>query len=466
MQKTMEPVAWSFEAESCALVPVSHNLGGGIGLGPNDRRVFAKRAGEELMAKLALTKFLSGEQPVHLIAIGATEAYSANRNGDGFKEATCRKYHPTFVKHARFFRDHQTQKRDRNYGLVKLSHYNDRMRRIELVPALNETKLAADRNGGLVADLELQKIAAGEDLGVSMGCSVPYDQCSHCGNKAKNRNEYCDESMCKAGGLKHNMGRLQADGSILHADNPDPTFNDISHITRSRQADRTAYVMGVLQKAASTGHLIGGAELAELVYSQSTQRETRWTKLATELANIEQTAVLHPELLLGLASRESLPPLGVSDVQKLAMVTAALSDRCVVLPVDAFVSLIAGRELQNAGHLKQAVVGLFDRLEPTDYNPYEYHGAISSQCLSWAAKTASEYSLSSSAIAKRSGLRAVQGGTATLLPLTKLAAISGETDELVQQYGLYVLASLNRMCERNLNHPLTAVAAILQNRTC
>jgi hypothetical protein len=76
------------------------------GLRGGDLQAFVKRASVQFVDKLASLRFAPGEVPVHLIAVGATEFYGPNRNGDGFKEATCREFHPTFQKYARWYRNH------------------------------------------------------------------------------------------------------------------------------------------------------------------------------------------------------------------------------------------------------------------------------------------------------------------------------------------------------------------------
>jgi len=217
------------------------------GLRGDDLKSFIKRAGHEFADKLRDVNVAPGEQLVHLIAIGATESYGPNRNGDGFKSATCRKYHPTFVKHARWYRNHQNKDEAKSYGIIKMSAFNEAMKRIELLVALNGTKEAADRNKGLVADKEMQKIASGSnDWGVSMACRVPFDVCSGCGNKAANRSTYCTERNCKYGGCYNNLTKVAADGHVLHLDNPDPTWVDISDVYRP--ADRIAHAFGHIGK--------------------------------------------------------------------------------------------------------------------------------------------------------------------------------------------------------------------------
>jgi len=455
MQKIITADAWSFDTEQSIAIPM---LRGDIG--PNDRKAFSKRADEGLLSKIAQAKFSDDELPIHMIAVGSTEFFGANRNGDGFREETCRNSHPTFVKHARFYRNHKSSDKAKSYGVVKLSHYNEKMHRIELVVSLNKTAEAARRNGGLIADSELKKLAEGKDIPVSMGCGLAFDRCSHCSNEAKTRADYCDESMCKAGGLKHNMGKLCADGTVLHADNPNPTFNDISHVPR--QADRTAYVLGALQKAASDSkRIISGAELAELIYVDESQP---LSKLARDLADAD---AMSPsiELCFALSSRPLPKPLPIDGMRKLSQVVAALADNGIVLPADAFVHVLSGGKHSHVASLvKVACAGSFGRLSVPALNPYSHSGPVASNCLAWAASLAADYSLTPTHIAKRAGLSRLKNVTPTLLSVTKLASTDDAVDELVHQYGLYVVASLDRMRARNQNFPLTTVAAVLQNR--
>jgi len=226
MIKVITPHSQDFGESVSSLIKISSK-----GLVGSDLSSFIKRAGAGTANLLKGIEFKPGEQPIHMIAIGSTEAYGPNRNGDGFKEATCRKHHDTFVKHARWYRNHKNKDPKASYGLVKASTYNDKMKRVELIVALNGTKEAAARNGGLLADKEMQKIARGDDnWGVSMACKVAYDVCSGCGNKARNRDEYCEESDCNYGGCRSNLTKVAADGHVLHVDNPNPTWFDISDV--------------------------------------------------------------------------------------------------------------------------------------------------------------------------------------------------------------------------------------------
>lgn len=227
MVKIVNPGGWDFGRQIAQEIKVSSR-----GLIGNDRRDFLKVASHEFVDMIDNIKIAKDEVPVHLIALGAYEAYGPNRNGDGFKEAALKKYHPTFVKHAMWYRNHKNKDPRKSYGIVKASAYNDPMRRVELLSLLNKEASAAERNGGFVADLELEKIARGEDIPVSMACRVPHDVCSGCGHKARTRAEYCTGQTCKYGGCKDNLTKIAEDGHILSVFNPTPTFFDISKVYR------------------------------------------------------------------------------------------------------------------------------------------------------------------------------------------------------------------------------------------
>lgn len=177
MTKLVEPGSWDLGATPLARVKLAGSGLSGRGLRGRDLQDFVKRAGHHLAHEMRQLSFQPGEVPIHLIAMGCTEGYSSNRNGDGFRESVLQTYHPTFVKNARFFRDHANTDTSRSYGIVKASYYNDVMRRVELICALNGTKEAAARNKGLLADRELQKLDSDREIQVSMATRVPFDVC-------------------------------------------------------------------------------------------------------------------------------------------------------------------------------------------------------------------------------------------------------------------------------------------------
>jgi hypothetical protein len=220
------------------------------GLKGKDLSDLVQRSGHALAQEVQKMAFAHGEVPIHLIAMSAHEATGWNRNFDTWYASDLKKDHPTFEKYARFFRDHQNGPTDPYYGLVKRAWYNPDLLRVELIVALNGDRHMAEKTGGHVADRELEKLASGKDIPVSMSTKLAFDQCSGCQHRAPNRDTYCDGPMCKYGGLKKNIGRAFEDGHVLHTSNPNNRFFDISHVYRP--ADRTAYVLG------KVGHLMPG----------------------------------------------------------------------------------------------------------------------------------------------------------------------------------------------------------------
>lgn len=484
MIKVIQPNSQDFSEPVAALIKISSR-----GLLGQDKADLVKRAGAEFADKLSRIKFAKDEIPVHMIAIGATEDYGPNRNADGFTRECCKNYHHTFEKYARFYRDHANKNPAKSYGIVKASAYHEPMKRIELICALNGSKEAAERNGGLIADKEMEKLANGDDIGVSMACKIPFDVCSGCGNKARTRAEYCDSpengGMCKAGGLKHNLGRVLADGHVLHADNPNPTFFDISHVFRP--ADRIAYIFGKvaeMQKAASSC-CVSSAELAEQMGVSAPLgfdiNEPLSAKVAAQLATLEKLAAAEAQInadpaawsQVALASAAAVqPPLDLSgfDGVKLAEVLQGLTEANVILPLRDFLALtVKSASTDLVQSVSAALPGMFAKLagEPDivttlENNPYNLAGAASVKTRLWAEKAASTHSILPHDVEKRAYLAVLRNAPVVNFPHEKRAG-SGAAEALARHYALYKLASFSSLNEKNKNCWLTAKQCVLQN---
>lgn len=258
MIKTIPAGSYDYEQSSPVKVAMA-------GLRGNDFKAFIKRAGHELAEWVRANPPKNGETYVHSIALGCTEKAGPNRNADGYPEAMLKVAHPTFEKYGRLYYNHVNQNPAKSYGVVKRSWYNEPVGRVELIIAANGTKEAAERNGGLVAEKFLDKLANDEDIPISQSVRIENDECVACGNKARTRREYCDEHKCvKYGGCKKNLGRTFDDGFTMFVQNPNKTnkFFDASDVGDTRGADRTAFVTG---KVANNGLIVGGAELAEML---------------------------------------------------------------------------------------------------------------------------------------------------------------------------------------------------------
>lgn len=459
-----------------------------------DRKLFIKRAGIETYCAVEKMAFAPGEVGIHLIAMGATEMYGPNRNGDGFKEQTLRDRCHTFTKFARFYRDHLNKDPSKSYGIVKAAFYNDEMKRVELICALNSTLEAARRNGGLLADVEMHKLASGLEIPVSMACSVSHDVCSYCGNKAPTRKEYCrgtDEGgFCKAGGQFRNIGRLvEVDGDAhhMHVDNPDPRFFDISNVYRP--ADRIAYVLGQLEKSA--GHnTICGAELAEqlgltLPYEMRIDENVpashaKLLKIAYHLADLETA---RPDnRALAFASSVQPGVVHVPDIYRPHRIRVgewlkASCDQRMLLTPAAYLHAICRmpvKEAEAADPLIRAQLpGIYSRLvsSPTLHNDLQRFACEPAACAPvWLnealQKSASSFSLREPYLTNRVRLAAIRNTSVTTPDTalsTKLAAADGPQSELARGYAIYKLAFLAGIPETSDDLVLTRELVSLQN---
>ncbi len=191
----------------------------------------------------------AGKTYILVLAIGASEYYGANRNGDGFSEAELRRHHKTFETNAHVYRSHVNKDPKKSFGRVVRSFYNEDMHRVELVLEIDNDK-APD-----IAD----KIRDGRDVAVSMGCRIKFDVCSICGNKAPSRAQYCSHA-------KNQLNQILDNGQLVFVDNPSPVFFDISVVWRP--ADKTGYMMKKVAWDGPPEFIGSSASLAEKVATQ------------------------------------------------------------------------------------------------------------------------------------------------------------------------------------------------------
>ena len=181
---------------------------------------------------------------VHILALGAGDFYGPNLNNDHFPWAGLSHDHSTTPHpylhgyktflNAHSFAHHVNKDPAKSYGDVILSTLNHKMKRVELIVAIDHAR--CEKNGGAKT---LQKIHDGQYPATSMGCRVPFDVCSICGNKAKTRADYCEH-------MKLTPGKILEDGRKVFVYNHYPRFFDISFVFIG--ADRTSFV---LEKIAS-----------------------------------------------------------------------------------------------------------------------------------------------------------------------------------------------------------------------
>jgi len=189
--------------------------------GFTDKKDFIKKASINFQGEIdpQLREFLDNFKPdpnyayAHVVAVGAGEYWDANRNGDYFPEKSLIESYHTFLD-GKVYVEHQHSD-EYAIGKIVFAYYNKKMHRVELI-------IAIDR--GLSPETA-EQLDKGEMFDVSMGCKVPYDVCSVCGNKAKTTAEYCEH-------LKYQMGKIldNPKGLRVYAINEKPTFFDISKV--------------------------------------------------------------------------------------------------------------------------------------------------------------------------------------------------------------------------------------------
>lgn len=494
MIKTASPAGWDFgPGPNTQLLKLSSR-----GLRGHDRADFIKRAGYSLLPALDNLKEEPGEKLAHTIAVGAHEGWGFNRNGDGFKVAACEKYHKTFEKFARAYRNHKNKNPAESYGTIKLALWNAPMKRIELVTAYNADKKAADRNGGLVADKELEKLARGEDLAGSMACRVSHDVCSFCKHAARTRDEYCKEASCGAGGCKDNLTKLVKVGNDYHhlgVYNPEPAWFDWSHVFRP--ADRTAWggAADYLTKAAEDmgffkegsavveAQLQLAAPLAVVLYqdqcgygSYGSWHEGQM-KLASGMPNLINNAKLalgrdvkraFDQRLRPAINAEKFPKPGTA---KMAEAMTALAAEKIVLPVGEFARL--SRRDGLAKQAQAALPAVYEELaaSPTLYadlqnNKYACDDRLPSAEMRKLAASLRDYTLDDREVAQRCTRSIVRQYALPEVPTTvfeKDAADAADAKALAKDYALYQLAALAKIAADDNDFLLTCRLAVAQN---
>lgn len=190
---------------------------------------------------------------IHQIVMGSDEVYGENNNGDAWPTACLQAYHPTFVTHGRAYREHRNQRPDLAIGSIKAAKFSSKMGRVETLKWLEIKK----------AEKEYEMAKAGKELHSSMAGHVPYDICSICDNRAKFSSLYCDD-------LRNRMRQWDPRAKkYARAINPVATFFDDSVVENpaARMAKHIAYRFAgqdnLLKAASTTKPCFSGAQWAE-----------------------------------------------------------------------------------------------------------------------------------------------------------------------------------------------------------
>lgn len=471
MYKIIPPDSWDFGVASTQLVKAAHD-----GLRGHDYSALIKRAGHELAQWVQTQDKPHDEEWVHGIIMGAHESSGQNRNADSWSSKNLQRDHTTFETHARAYRDHKNTDPAKSYGIIKKSWFNPEMKRVELIIAYNATPEAARRNGGLVADRELEKLASGKPLALSMGCSVPHDVCALCNKHSKTRAEYCDEHSCTYLGMKKHAGRVYDDGAVQYVDNPNSTFRDCSHVARG--ADRTAFVLGKVA-AAGPNQTVTGAELAELLGISEvplvrSPLPTAIAKLAQEMLHAYRANTGQEWALSFSPPAYQLPKLAqdLSDSIRLQRLRA-LADLGVVLPVRGWLELTTGIRGPVLDKAAAAVATTLQSEYPDIQDHAELPGLVRLHALQsvrvsdeqrkWAS-TLAPLALDAHSTRLRLYKNTLSGVPApTLQTGVKVAAYNPGAQQSARHYLAYALGAA-ALCQDKTGFALMPKLLIVQNR--
>ena len=169
-----------------------------------------------------------GMTGIHLVALGDSEAYPMNRNGDLFTKRACEKYCHTFIDYGNVYEHHRNKDPKKAIGQIKAAAYNPDMHRIELYIWADNEK----------AHDHLERLEKTGESAFSMACSVKNDRCSVCGAI---RERPGDPSECEH--VKWELGKIAEDGTQIGTYNDEPKWFDISFV--GRPADRIAWNLKV-----------------------------------------------------------------------------------------------------------------------------------------------------------------------------------------------------------------------------
>lgn len=165
---------------------------------------------------------------VLVVPLGADESWEETVNGDAFERKWLEPVeedwgHDTFRRFAKAFMHHKNNDPSIGFGDLPAVCFNGPMDRVEAIWRLDHDK-AKEVGGG--AWKFIQKVRNGEPADISMGCRVPFDICTICGNEAKNPAFYCQHVWNPGFGWI-----CPTSGEKMRLLNPKPKFFDLSGVT-------------------------------------------------------------------------------------------------------------------------------------------------------------------------------------------------------------------------------------------
>jgi hypothetical protein len=437
----------------------------------------------------------AGQTNALVIALGAYEGTGANRNGDIFKEAECLKNYKTFIKSGSKKKDgtydgralnrhHKNKPEDPKYGNIKAASYNKKMKRIELVIGLDNDKCAE----------EIQKLAEGKQINVSMAAKVAYDKCTWCGHNAKTDNDRCEHIPVK-------LGEINKRGEMCSMENIDPKWFELSIV--GRPADR----IGMSLKLASDNYYIKTASDYKQLYpgfvvpndddgmlrvsKYASEKRTLVKKLAALEKHIEGVISGGPknskdkyltEHKSKLKHSDSISEEAMEELRKYepSKLLRALADQGIIFSPEDFVKYLFGAKKINNSEgmfekLKSRLPSMFSDIEDDAddvVNEEKYEPSSSDimpkQLLNMVKGLFDNHSLfdapAHGRIMKITIVKRIPSAKLNSSSENKNKSKEASVQELARQYASYKLAALRYLDEHNKLDDDTIVNTLIQNR--
>ena len=294
---------------------------------------------------------------------------------------------------------------------------------------------------------------------ISHNCSVPFDVCSCCGNKATKREEYCkaieDGGMCKAGGLSKNIGKMASvDGKLqqLYADNTQPDFFDISNVFVP--ADRIAYSSGLVKRA-SADNVPFSEKSAEWEFAYDPEAPEELSLLQETIMSYQADGEKRASSV-GWTDAKPLTNLHIPNSSLPKNVYKALNDCGICLPAANFIQLTQNCSFDKAASLAKIVAPLSNSCllamtgSDTRNNPYAESAGAPDMLYKWAMHQGLPATTVKSWV-KQAAMNSFEEGSDNRITVEELNKV--KNDDWIKRaawnYGLYKLAFLQSQPEED-----------------
>ena len=226
-------------------------------------------------------------------ALGGSEVWGSNNNGDlfpasprwGIANPGKQWGYETFTHFADVFRHHRNEKSKGHpsYGKILCSAWNPRMWRVETIAEIKRDQ----------PDIEdvISDLGAGKPAAVSMGCRIPFDECSLCGHRARTSAQHCDH-------LKIMLKKVMPNGLLVGMINYYPIFFDQSFVTKG--ADPSAWA----HRTVAEGPAIFDNGEVKMAEDESATTYSFGAGFQKAAAEVDKAAAIYKEVPGGQATHQ------------------------------------------------------------------------------------------------------------------------------------------------------------------